>query len=60
MADITGGPGNACMLALAAFFAWVFHGMAIALALVFLCALTHPGTRATADAGTPERVSAHR
>ncbi|WP_395359239.1 hypothetical protein ACHGLA_03920 [Streptomyces sp. YH02] len=26
---------------------WVFYGMAIALAVAFLCALAHPGTRAT-------------
>jgi EmrB/QacA subfamily drug resistance transporter len=28
---------------------WVFYGMAIALALAFLCALWHPGTRVTAE-----------
>ncbi|MEU8707707.1 MFS transporter [Streptomyces sp. NPDC048565] len=34
---------------------WVFYGMAIALAVAFLCAHRHPGTRVTQDAppGTP-------
>ncbi|MEU1278692.1 MFS transporter [Streptomyces sp. NPDC005805] len=43
---------------------WVFYGMAIMLAVAFLCALRHPGSRVTADSaagsgapgpsGTPE------
>ncbi|MFI2212142.1 MFS transporter [Streptomyces sp. NPDC020141] len=32
---------------------WVFYGMAIALALAFLCALAHPGTRVTSAAPDP-------
>ncbi|GAA2777803.1 MFS transporter [Streptomyces showdoensis] len=32
---------------------WVFYGMAVALALGFLCAVRHPGDRATAKAPTP-------
>ncbi|WP_443049352.1 MFS transporter [Streptomyces sp. NBC_00178] len=31
---------------------WVFNGMAIALAIAFLCSLWHPGTRVTADTAT--------
>ncbi|MEW2633784.1 MFS transporter [Streptomyces sp. NPDC048389] len=36
---------------------WVFYGMAIALALAFLCALLHPGTRVTGHpAAVPTRA----
>ncbi|MET7450238.1 MFS transporter [Streptomyces sp. NPDC005508] len=31
---------------------WVFYGMAIALAIGYLCAIRHPGTRVTADPAT--------
>lgn len=32
---------------------WVFYGMAIALAVGYLCAHRHPGTRVTGDSATP-------
>ncbi|WP_329564264.1 hypothetical protein OG711_17860 [Streptomyces uncialis] len=36
---------------------WVFYGMAAALALAFLCALAHPGTRVTGTRFTGETDS---
>lgn len=35
---------------------WVFYGMAIALAIAYLCAHRHPGTRVTGEAPTDEPV----
>jgi hypothetical protein len=36
---------------------WVFYGMAIALGIGFLCALRHPGGRATTTATAKEPVA---
>ncbi|MFF2023971.1 MFS transporter [Streptomyces sp. NPDC058171] len=37
---------------------WVFAGMALALAVAFLCALAHPGTRVTGATGVESATSA--
>ncbi|MCT4357831.1 MFS transporter [Streptomyces sp. Je 1-79] len=42
------GAGDAIRMDFAEANQWVFYGMAIALAIAFLCALAHPGTRVTA------------
>ncbi|GGZ57942.1 MFS transporter [Streptomyces inusitatus] len=44
-----GQTGHAVRMDFAEANQWVFYGMAIALAVAFLCALAHPGTRVTAD-----------
>ncbi|MFD9030934.1 MFS transporter [Streptomyces sp. NPDC059567] len=41
------GAGDAIRMDFAEANQWVFYGMAIALAIAFLCALAHPGTRVT-------------
>ncbi|WP_328861040.1 MFS transporter [Streptomyces sp. NBC_00306] len=39
---------------------YVFYGMAIALAIAFVCSLLHPGTRVTEETDTASRVQADR
>ncbi|MFF9012689.1 MFS transporter [Streptomyces sp. NPDC014870] len=48
------GAGDAIRMDFAEANQWVFYAMAIALAVAFLCALAHPGTRVTKEQPAPQ------